>query len=254
MPSDDEATSEPTPRRPITRRCRCPSSPTPAAEAAPPPAPKPAPKKPGLLATLQAGWDAFFSSENAYHRHVTIYLLVACLLSLRTQDATTREAAARLFAVADTPAGVLRLPASRLARLIYPVGFYRTKARNVVATASQLLDRFGGAVPSTIDELVTLPGVGRKTANLVLTEGFRAPAICVDTHVHRILNIWGYVATHTPLLTEWALRAKLPRAQWLDLNRTLVAFGQRTCLPVSPWCSRCPVAEWCPRIGVGRSR
>ena len=181
-------------------------------------------------------------------------VLISTILSARTKDDVTASASARLFREAPDAPALAALPVERVEALIFPVGFYRTKARSVVATARQLLERFAGSVPATIDELVTLPGVGRKTANLVLTEGFRAPAICVDTHVHRITNIWGYVRTRTPAETEMALRAKLPRRQWLDLNRTLVAFGQQTCLPISPWCSRCPVAEWCPRIGVKRSR
>jgi endonuclease III len=181
-------------------------------------------------------------------------VLISTILSARTKDDATAAASSRLFGAAPDAARLAALSIDRVAKLIYPVGFYRTKARSVVATAQQLLERFGGRVPDTIDELVTLPGVGRKTANLVLTEGFRKPAICVDTHVHRITNLWGYVSTRTPAETEVALRAKLPRGQWLDLNRTLVSFGQQTCLPVSPWCSRCPVENWCPKLGVGRSR
>jgi endonuclease-3 len=181
-------------------------------------------------------------------------VLISTILSARTKDGATAAASARLFAAAPDAALLAALPIERVAELIYPVGFYRTKARSVVATAQELLERFDGRVPDSIDELVTLPGVGRKTANLVVTEGFRRPGICVDTHVHRITNLWGYVDTRTPAETETALRAKLPRSQWLDLNRTLVAFGQQTCLPVSPWCSRCPVEEHCPKIGVGRTR
>jgi endonuclease III len=181
-------------------------------------------------------------------------VLISTILSARTKDDVTAAASARLFRAAPRAPDLAALEAKRVEALIFPVGFYRTKARNVVAAARQLLERFDGRVPCTIDELVTLPGVGRKTANLVLTEGFRQPAICVDTHVHRITNIWGYVETRTPTETEKALRGKLPRGQWLDLNRTLVAFGQHTCVPASPWCSRCPVAEWCPRAGVRRSR
>jgi endonuclease-3 len=181
-------------------------------------------------------------------------VLISTILSARTKDDVTAAASSRLFSAAPNARKLATLPHERVEALIFPVGFYRTKARSVVATARELLERFGGEVPDTIDELVTLPGVGRKTANLVLTEGFRKPAICVDTHVHRITNIWGYVATRTPAETEVALRAKLPRGQWLDLNKTLVGFGQQICLPASPWCSRCPVAEWCPRIGVARWR
>jgi endonuclease-3 len=181
-------------------------------------------------------------------------VLISTILSSRTKDDVTAKASARLFAEASTPAKLARLRTDRIAKLIYPVGFYKTKAKSVRKTARELLDRFDGRVPDTIDELVTLPGVGRKTANLVLTEGFRKPAICVDTHVHRITNLWGYVDTKTPEETEMALREKLPRRYWIELNKLLVGFGQQICVPTSPFCTRCPVAERCPRIGVLRSR
>lgn len=181
-------------------------------------------------------------------------VLISTILSARTRDDVTAQASSRLFAAAPDAATLARLRVRRIEKLIFPVGFYRTKARSVRATAKALLERFGGAVPDTIEELVTLPGVGRKTANLVLTEGFRKPAICVDTHVHRITNLWGYVETRHPEETEMALRARLPRRHWIDLNKTLVTFGQTICVPLSPRCSQCPVEEWCPKIGVTRSR
>lgn len=181
-------------------------------------------------------------------------VLVACLLSLRTKDGTTEAAAARLFALADTPAAMRRLPAARIASAIFPVGFYRTKARVLRRVSADLLARFGGRVPDDLDALLTLHGVGRKTANLVVTVGFGKPGICVDTHVHRISNRWGYVRTRTPEETEAALRARLPRRYWIGYNDLLVAFGQHVCLPVSPHCSRCPVRPFCARRGVGRSR
>ncbi len=181
-------------------------------------------------------------------------VLVSTILSARTRDEATAAATRRLFAAASTPQAIEALPLEELERLIFPVGFYRAKARNLKLAMTALRERFGGETPGTVEELVGLPGVGRKTANLVVTEGFRRPGICVDTHVHRIVNLWGYVDTKTPLETEMALRAKLPRSQWIDLNRTLVSFGQKLCLPVSPWCSRCPVEEWCPKLGVGRRR
>jgi endonuclease III len=181
-------------------------------------------------------------------------VLIACILSLRTQDTTTGPAAARLFAVADTPPAMLALPASRIARLIYPVGFYRTKARVIVGICRDLLERFDGRVPDTIDELLTLNGVGRKTANLVVTMGFGKPGICVDTHVHRISNRLGYVRTRTPEETETALRAKLPRRFWIGYNDLLVAFGQNVCTPISPRCSTCPVRPLCRRVGVTSHR
>ena len=181
-------------------------------------------------------------------------VLVSTLLSARTKDDVTADASARLFKVARTADGIASLSESRIAKLIYPVCFYKTKASNLKKTCRVLRERFAGEVPQTIDELVKLPGVGRKTANLVLIEGFRIPAICVDTHVHRITNLWGYVETETPAQTEMDLRAKLQRHHWLDLNRLLVSFGQHTCVPRSPLCSKCPLEKRCPRIGVERSR
>ena len=181
-------------------------------------------------------------------------VLVACLLSLRTQDTTTAPAAARLFALADTPAAMLKLSARQIERAIYPVGFYRTKARVILDLCRDLLERFGGRVPNDLDALLTLKGVGRKTANLVVTLGFNAPGICVDTHVHRISNRLGYVRTRTPDETEMALRAKLPRRYWIGYNDLLVTFGQNVCAPVSPKCSACPVRALCRRVGVTTAR
>jgi endonuclease-3 len=181
-------------------------------------------------------------------------VLIACILSLRTQDTTTGPAAARLFALADTPERMLALTPRRIERAIYPVGFYRTKARVVRDISRDLLARFGGRVPDDIDALLTLNGVGRKTANLVVTMGYGKPGICVDTHVHRISNRLGYVRTRTPEETEMALRAKLPRRYWIGYNDLLVGFGQNVCTPLSPRCSSCPVHAWCRRIGVTSSR
>jgi endonuclease-3 len=181
-------------------------------------------------------------------------VLIACLLSLRTQDTTTAPAAARLFALADTPAAMLRLTTRQIERAIYPVGFYRTKARVILDLCRDLLERFGGRVPNELDALLTLKGVGRKTANLVVTLGFNAPGICVDTHVHRISNRLGYVRTRTPDETEMALRAKLPRRYWIGYNDLLVTFGQNVCAPVSPKCSACPVRALCRRVGVTTAR
>lgn len=180
--------------------------------------------------------------------------LVGTMLSLRTKDKVTDAAARRLLARAPTPQSLASLPVKTVERLIYPVGFYRTKAENLVKTCRILLREYGGRVPRSMEELLKLPGVGRKTANLVLTVGFGDDAICVDTHVHRISNLWGYVATRTPEQTESALRRKLPRRHWKTYNDILVTFGQNLCVPASPWCSRCPVARYCPRIGLRRSR
>ena len=181
-------------------------------------------------------------------------VLIACILSLRTQDTTTGPAAKRLFALADTPETMRRLTPARIARAIYPVGFYRTKARVIRDICRDLLARFAGRVPDDIDALLSLKGVGRKTANLVVTMGYGKPGICVDTHVHRISNRLGYVKTRTPEETEMALRDRLPRRYWIGYNDLLVGFGQNICTPLSPRCSACPVFGLCRRVGVTSSR
>jgi endonuclease-3 len=182
--------------------------------------------------------------------HKPYLVLISCMLSLRTKDSTTAEASRRLFAVANTPQKILRLARGRLEKLIYPVGFYREKAEHILETSRIIVGRFKGVVPRTIDELLLLKGVGRKTANLVLGLGFGIPAICVDTHVHRISNRLGWIVTQSPEETEIALSRIVPRRLWIDLNTILVTFGQNICVPVSPWCSRCAVARWCKRKGV----
>jgi endonuclease-3 len=180
--------------------------------------------------------------------------LIECILSLRTKGETTEGAARRLFGRAGTPNEMRALDPREIERLIYPVGFYRVKARTIRAISRELVDRFDGAVPDEIDALLTLKGVGRKTANLVVTRAFGKPGICVDTHVHRISNRWVLVETRTPEQSEQQLREVLPRRYWLEYNKLLVAFGQTICQPVSPWCSRCQIEHFCPRIGVVRSR
>lgn len=181
-------------------------------------------------------------------------VLVACVLSTRTKDEVTAQAASRLFAEASSPASMAALGEKKIAEVIYPVGFYRTKARHIVALCGELSGRFAGRVPDELEDLLALPGVGRKTANLVLTQGFGKPGICVDTHVHRITNRLGYVRTATPEQTEFALREKLPPEHWIAINDLLVAFGQHCCTPVSPRCSTCPVESHCMKVGVERSR
>jgi endonuclease-3 len=181
-------------------------------------------------------------------------ILVATILSLRTKDTLTAVVAPRLFAVADTPAATLALGDERLAELIYPVGFYHTKARSIIQICATLLARYAGAVPASLDALLELPGVGRKTANLVITAGFGLPGICVDIHVHRITNRWGYVAAKNPDATELALRAYLPARYWIPINNLLVTLGQNICHPTSPRCTACPVSAHCARVGVTRSR
>jgi len=181
-------------------------------------------------------------------------ILIACLLSLRTQDHTTAQASRRLFTLADEPAPILALSLKQIEQAIYPVGFYKTKAKQILSISQSLLENFEGRVPDTIDDLLTLKGVGRKTANLVVTVGYRKPGICVDIHVHRISNRWGYVDSKTPEETEHVLRAKLPRRYWIEFNDWLVPFGQHLCRPVSPFCSTCPLSGYCQRVEVQRSR
>lgn len=181
-------------------------------------------------------------------------VLISCILSLRTQDRTTAAASERLFALADNPALMAGLAPEAVEKAIYPVGFYRVKAGQILDICRTLITKYRGRVPDEIDELLKLKGVGRKTANLVVTLGFGKPGICVDTHVHRICNRWGYVATRTPEETEFALRGKLPKKYWLIINDLLVTFGQNQCHPVSPRCSTCPLAHLCARVGVTKSR
>jgi endonuclease-3 len=176
------------------------------------------------------------------------------MISLRTKDEVTAAASSRLLQRAPTAQALAAMTEQRIARLIYPAGFYRTKARHLKQAAQLIAARHGGRVPSSLEELLALPGVGRKTANLVLNLGFGLPGICVDTHVHRITNRLGWVRTRAPLETERALMAVLPRRYWIPINGLLVAFGRRTCAPQSPWCSRCPIRVHCRRVGVTRSR
>jgi endonuclease-3 len=181
-------------------------------------------------------------------------ILIGCLISLRTKDEVSYPATERLFARAATPRAMLQLRESTIARAIYPAGFYRRKAAQIHATSRTLIERHGGRVPRTIEELLALPGVGRKTANLVVTLGFGEPGICVDVHVHRITNRLGWVRTLHPDETEQSLRASLPRRHWIPINEVLVRHGQQICRPVSPVCSSCPVTDDCARVGVERSR
>lgn len=178
-------------------------------------------------------------------------VLVATMLSAQTRDAVTDEASRRLFRVARTPRTMAALPVSRIERLIYPVSFYRNKARHVKAACRQILSRFGGRVPGRMEDLLTLPGVGRKTANLVLILSHASrDNICVDTHVHRIANRLGWVKTRTPEQTELALYEVVPRRFWPNVNLYLVTWGQNVCLPVYPKCRACVVSSQCPKIGV----
>jgi endonuclease-3 len=195
-------------------------------------------------------WDTPIVTLMAETYESPFRVLISCILSLRTQDATTAKASHRLFAVADSPQAMMKLTAKRIEKLIFPVGFYRTKAKNILSICKTLIDGYGGQVPDEIDELLKLKGVGRKTANLVVTLGYKKPGICVDTHVHRISNRWGYIQTTTPEKTEVALRMKLPKQYWIEYNDLLVSFGQHLCRPISPMCSQCPVSKYCDQIDV----
>lgn len=210
---------------------------------------------------LMFALDAFLASEpppavtrEAESHADPFRVLVATVISLRTRDEVTEAAADRLFALADTPAGVAALSEDAIAAAIRPANFHPTKAKRIRAMAARIAAEHGGRVPHEMDVLLSFEGVGRKTANLVLTEGFDLPGVCVDTHVHRVLNRLGLVTTRDPGGTEAVLRRVLPPEHWKPINTRLVAFGQRVCRPVSPLCSRCPIAAGCPRKGVARSR
>ena len=181
-------------------------------------------------------------------------VLISCILSLRTKDKTTEEAGSRLFHMARTPEKMLQIPESMIEKLIFPVGFYRNKAKVILEISKRIIEDFKGLVPDNLEDLLSLKGVGLKTANLVLGLGFKVPAICVDTHVHRISNRLGWIKTKTPEQSEAALRAVVPQKYWIELNTILVTFGQNLCLPISPFCSRCPVKQLCRRVGVKTHR
>ena len=201
-----------------------------------------------VLDTLDGSYDLHPMGELT--RNNPYKVLVACVLSLRTKDEVMIPASQRLFAVADTPQKMVGLSPEAIEKLVFPVGFYKTKAQSIIDFSQKLLDDFDGQVPDTIDELLTLKGVGRKTANLVVGLGHGLPAICVDTHVHRICNRLGYIQTKTPEETEMALRAKLPAKYWSVINTVMVLHGQQTCKPIGPRCDVCPVAHWCHKIDV----
>lgn len=181
-------------------------------------------------------------------------VLISCLLSLRTKDTVSLPASIRLFSLAQTPKSFLFLDRSLIEKLIYPVGFYRQKAQQIHALCAQLLEHYQGTVPTTKEGLLLLDGVGPKTANLVLGQGFGIPAICVDTHVHRISNRLGLVTTQTPEETERELSKIVPKQYWIELNTLLVMWGQNQCTPLSPWCSSCPLKGLCPQEGVKKNR
>ena len=181
-------------------------------------------------------------------------ILIACILSLRTKDRVTGEAAIRLFSLASSPLTISQLKLSIIEGAIYPVAFYRTKSKQILDICHTLINSYSGQVPSSIDELMNLKGVGRKTANLVVTVGFGMPGICVDVHVHRICNRWGYIESRNAIETEALLRGKLSDRYWITFNDLLVSFGQNICKPVSPFCSKCPLEGHCAKVGVTRNR
>jgi endonuclease-3 len=181
-------------------------------------------------------------------------VLVSCILSLRTKDSVSLPASKRLFKQAQTPQALLLLSAVTIEKLIYPTGFYHQKTKQLLAICSILLEKYQGTVPNTLEKLMALPGVGPKTANLVLSEGFGIPAICVDTHVHRISNRLGLVQTKNPAETEKALTLLLPKQYWSEYNKLMVMWGQNICVPISPKCSICPLLPLCPQIGVSKHR
>jgi endonuclease-3 len=218
---------------------------------------------------VKTNWDAIFTALEKWskglnspsvtamaekHEKDPWAVLVSTILSLRTKDEVTLAASKRLLEKAPGPKEILKLGEEKTALLAYPAGFYRTKAANLKAIAATLIDQYGGQVPADMDQLLALPGVGRKTANLVLSEAFGIDAICVDIHVHRISNRMGWLGTKTPEQTEMILREILPKKYWQRINSLLVFYGQQICRPVSPWCSRCVVSGHCRRCGVDRNR
>ena len=175
-------------------------------------------------------------------------VLIACILSLRTNDRTTYPATLRMLKLGKTPKDFASCDEEKLAKAIYPVGFYANKAKQIIQLSKEIVEKHNGKVPDTIEELVKFNGVGRKTANLVVARGFNKPAICVDVHVHRIFNRMGYVKTKNPEETEFALRAKLPKKYWIDINTLIVTHGQNVCKPQKPKCSECPIEKYCDKV------
>lgn len=208
----------------------------------------------GTLRDAVEGLRVPIVTEISRKRREPFDILISTILSLRTKDEVTREASLRLLDKGRTPQQLLALEEEEIARLIYPVGFYKTKARTIRQVCEDLIQRYDGNVPDDLDELLKLKGVGRKTANLVITLGFGKLGVCVDTHVHRISNRLGYVKTKTPDKTEMELRKKLPREYWIEYNDLLVTWGQNVCKPISPLCSQCPIEPYCRKVGVTRHR
>jgi endonuclease-3 len=207
-----------------------------------------------ILRRESPNWDVPAVTLEAETSRDPFRVLISTVLSLRTKDETTAGASRRLFRIADTPEKMLELTEREIIRTIYPVGFYRTKAKNIREICRDLIENHNSRVPDGLENLLQLKGVGRKTANLVLTLGYGKHGICVDTHVHRISNRFGYIETGTPHETEIELRKMLPKRFWIEYNSLLVAFGQHICRPISPKCSLCPVEIYCDKTGVRKSR
>jgi len=208
----------------------------------------------GILRTTSENVETPTVFDFSYRKSTPFQILISTIISLRTRDPVTFESSERLFARAPDPLLVSKMDTSEISQLIYPAGFYKRKAENIKQISEILLDKHEGHVPRNIEDLLALPGVGRKTANLTLGLSYGIPSLCVDTHVHRIPNRMGWVETKTPEKTEFALVKILPQKYWIEINELLVAFGQTICTPVSPKCSECPFKDDCPRIGVEKSR
>ena len=203
-----------------------------------------------ILRAASSEWCKPIVTEIASVNRDPFKVLISTVISLRTKDDVTRKASERLYKLAVTPEEMLKFSRKKIEKAIYPAGFYKNKAKTILDISKIIIDKYNGKVPDDLDELLKIKGVGRKTANLVLTLGYGLPGICVDTHVHRISNRIGYVSTKTPKDTEFVLRERLPQEYWIEYNDLFVTFGQNVCKPISPLCSQCPVHDHCMRIGV----
>ncbi len=199
-------------------------------------------------------WNAPVVSQLADNTKDPYKVLISTIISLRTKDEITGKVSKKLFEKADNPYDMLKLSEEEIAKTIYPAGFYKNKAKVIKEISKIIVDKYKGKVPDNLDELLKLKGVGRKTANLVLSKGYGKPAICVDTHVHRIMNRLRFVKTKTPEETEKELMKKVPKEYWSKINEIFVAFGQTICKPISPLCSKCPVEKYCEKVGVEKHR
>jgi len=207
-----------------------------------------------ILHKEYTNWKEPIVTKIARKRHDPFKVLITTILSLRTKDHVTKEASERLYELAADPREMVKLSVSQIAEAIYPVGFYKTKAGTIIELCRTLIEKYDGKVPDDLDELLKFKGVGRKTANLVVTLGYGKPGICVDTHVHRISNRFGLVKTKNPDKTEFALREVLPKKYWIEYNTLLVAYGQNICTPISPHCSKCKIKKYCEKVGVEKHR